>query len=336
MQRKTGFEAIRLICAVLILFENMPFSELTPKPIVVLIAADLILLLGKVGVEVLLVLSGYFYTRSLLAVPVDQVRSLVFSRLCRLLPLMWVVLALGSLKFENAPWFTVLTTFYNYSSSVPDYYDQYLPFWTLCVIAQFAVVWSLPFAIGVTKKNLVRLAIGWIVCGFLIGTLLDIVDQDQFMSLNYKSVLTRGTGLCIGAIFALLPLYRKNLKQVGVVGLFAWILAVCCYNANVVYGLDVPFTFAQTLVSVAALCVVHLAWDWQPQYGKAISKVAGYSFALYVVEYPVMAYFLGENGEKWGLESALETVGYLVAASVLIVILVERPISRIYKTKSLH
>lgn len=336
MQRKAGFEAIRIICAVLILFENIPFSEFTPKPVVALIAADLILLLGKVGVEVLLILSGYFYTRSLMEVPVGRVGSLVFSRLCRLLPLMWVVVLVGSQIFENAPWFTVLTTIYNYTSSVTNYYDQYLPFWTLCVIAQFAVVWSLPFAFGVSNRTIIRLAFAWILCGFVFGTLLDVIDQDQYMSLNYKSVLTRGTGLCIGAILALHPFYRFSVRKVVRVGLIAWLSAVCCYNANVVYNMAVPFTFAQTLVSVSALCIVLIGWDWQPKYGNVISKIAGYSFALYVIEYPVMAYFLGENGENWSMESAFETVVYLIASSVLLATLIERPISRIQKTKSLH
>lgn len=329
MNRNVNYDALRVIAALFILIENIPLAANTPLPLAILILSDYALLAGKIGVELLLVLSGYYYTRALMETAPNGIGFLLIKRLCRLLPSMWVVVAIGSFVFDSPPWLSIFTTFYNYESSAVGYYDQYMPLWTLCVIAQFGVLWCLPFAFGWELRSIKYLSLAWIAFAFVAGLALDLYDSVEYMNWNYKSVVTRGAGLCVGALLALSPQLLDRIKSPVKTGVAAWVAAIVFGNAASVYGAPIPFTLVQAAVSLTALSLVLSSNSWNLRFGNQIVVLASYSYALYVVEYPVMSYFMGESGGQWNLDGLAKSVVVMCVAAYFIAECIERPINKV-------
>ena len=285
-----GFDLLRVVIAVLVLIENATYVGEGLTVVTIIRSLDFALLGAKVGVELLIMLSGFLLMRDLLDTRSDPIRVLA-RRLVGLVPLLVIIATIAAILYPETNVRALLTLTYNFETATLGAVGTLLPWWTVFVIVHLAVIWCVLAKAGMQPQGFTRLAIAWIVVATLIGKGLDISDAEKWMEWNYKSTLTRGVGWCVGVLVAIHGVPRLP-PHVGKMAIATWALAVLLYvGVNHMQPGIVPWHLIQTLVTFSCFVVLAKTITSNARPNGFWRALSGYTFSLYIVQAPVIWWF---------------------------------------------
>ena len=287
--RYHNFGILRVIVACAVLVGNATYVDGGLLVINVLKTADLALLGAKVGVELLIMLSGFLLMRDLLQANADPLRVLA-RRLIGLVPLL-IVTALVSAALYPETYVRALLTF-SYNFETASLISRPLqPWWTVFVILHLIVIWCVLAKSGVTAKGFSRLSVGWVVVATLVGIGLNISDPACWMEWNYKSTITRGVGWSVGVLVAIHGVPRLPALS-GRIAVGTWALACLLYVAvnNMGPG-AAPWQLIQSLITFTAFVILINCIQKIGNQSAFWHTLSGYTFSLYIVQGPVIWWF---------------------------------------------
>ncbi len=242
---------------------------------------------GPMGMAVFFTLSGFLITRFLLKN--DSVRDFLIRRVCRIVPLAWLSLAVV-LPAVGAPLPDYLPNFLFYANLPPYHLVEITAhFWSLCVEAQFYAGVALLVALLGKRGLMLLVPIGLAVTAFRIasGAEIAIVTWHRVDEILAGAMLALAYGDKLGAWPArVLP--RCNVYVVLV------LFAISCHPASGFANYARPY-LAALLVGTTLYRPPQLAG--RVLRSRALAYIAEISFALYVFHGILANTWLGE-GDK--------------------------------------
>ena len=316
MARNTGIEIGRVVAAIAVFASNLPLDN-APKSIEAISAVAYIVLPGKIGVAFFLVCFGYFISNRCVRISPEIVPAAMLKTLFKLWIPVGIMLAACSVIDKNMPGWELITTAYNYTSSTAGYKDVYMPLWTICLIIQAQVLLTFVYFFFRTKEGRVRALSVWLILGLSTGVALDIYDQLRFIEYNYKSLTTHGAAVALGALISLRGVPKVRAKHC-LLACGAWAIAIGL-NVPVLIGeAHLPYTLILMLIITVA--ATGMCWLHGLKLGEsdAIISISVYTYAIYLVQGPVMNWVVGIGGSAITLTSYLfATLATLLAAIAL-------------------
>jgi peptidoglycan/LPS O-acetylase OafA/YrhL len=282
-----ALDGLRAIAALLVMVFH--FSQDTGK--------NGIWIMGRTGVDLFFVLSGFLITTILLIAPAKdwrEVRTFYIRRTLRIFPLYYGVLIVTALCGSVASlWFWV------YLQNIPIFFDMPVTgpghFWSLGVEEQFYLVW--PFLVFfLPRKWLVKTL--WAIIG--IATFFRILYLPYHLHWFILPIFCRFDGLAAGALLAvfygrgLLQQHRRRLLVLGTIAT----IAICMqwwmfHGQRQIWGEVAKFSLATGVYAAVVGYVITSgsrpivrALAWKPL--RFIGKV---SYGLYVF-HPLCFLFL--------------------------------------------
>jgi peptidoglycan/LPS O-acetylase OafA/YrhL len=272
--------------------------------------------IGWIGVQIFFVLSGFLITGILLKEKGarHQFSNFYARRILRIFPLYYFVLILVLLILPmlgvNSAWgitnksieiyFWLFLT--NWAIPIEGGGGGFSHFWSLAVEEQFYLVW--PFTIiFLNRRPIVVVCISLIVTAAIARVILIAVNPDFAKWAAYEFTFARWDALAIGALLAIIV--RDEAYLLWFDGMASKILAVSLIymlSYIVIFHNFAPVetmlsAFNQTVMAIISAVMlfrgiyqvkaVHFVWQkfLQNDYLKDVGK---YSYAIYVVHYPVV------------------------------------------------
>jgi peptidoglycan/LPS O-acetylase OafA/YrhL len=332
--------------------------------------------IGWIGVQIFFVLSGFLITGILLNEKGarHQFRNFYARRILRIFPLYYFVLILailllpmlgvnsdwGIAKKSSEIWFWVYLA--NWIIPIAGGGGGFSHFWSLAVEEQFYLVW--PFVIILLKRRpLVIVCILLVITAAIARVLLISYNPDFAKWAAYEFTFVRWDALAIGALLAIIV--RDEAWLVRLDGVAPKILVMSLLymlNFIIIFHDFAPVetmisAFNQTIMAIISAVMLfrgvyqvkasHTVWQKLLQNG-FLRDIGKYSYAIYVVHYPVVIAL----GPYWGtytgaLQQTSPTVSTILRVTLAAVVsyflarltwvLIENPflqLKRFFKTRA--
>lgn len=344
--RLPALDGLRGLAVISVVWHNSTFGGFGHGPGAGVL--DFVSNLGWLGVQLFFVLSGFLITGILLdekGAP-HQFRNFYMRRVLRIFPIYYAVLIVAFIVLPalgmNPNWSVAnkssdiwyWTYMVNWAIPIEGGGGGLSHFWSLSVEEQFYLLWPLA-AIALSRRALAWVCIGLIGSAPILRALLIHYDPHLAEWGAYEFTFARWDALGIGALLALVVRERSWLERFVVVAprvfgaTLAYIALYILLNHNFA---PVDQGLAALNQSVAALLFALLLFygvysplenttRWQHLLTRpALRHVGKYSYALYVLHYPVVVgcgplwrpYF-----EKWQWGPVPAGVAHVFAVSVV-------------------
>jgi peptidoglycan/LPS O-acetylase OafA/YrhL len=311
---------------------------------------------GTAGVTTFFVLSGFLITSLLLRE--HDVRSRIDlpafwgRRALRLLPGLWLWLAVTTLVFWLAGWSQLGYFVDNLVKPAVLYYADFEVLrrplgpvqhtWSLAVEEQFYLVWPL-LLIGLlllVRRWRARLGPTALVVVLLALTVvagwwrLRVGEQPGGLLAATRRPDTNAVSLLAGATLAAVT--RGGWRPPSWCAWLGWPVVVAMLVVPRLPGLTHRFTTVNAVILLTVLAVLALATSSTVFTSRALRSVGAISYGLYLWHFPLMTAYAGEVFRPLGNHRAATSVLIALGAAVaayLSFVLVERPLMRRYKRR---
>jgi len=261
--------------------------------------------IGRQGVGIFFVLSGYLITTNLLREQERSgsinLRSFYIRRFFRLMPTAWALLAVaGLLGLADAPDLTSCVFFYRNYLTHPHKFTTN-PFWSLSIEEQFYLVW--PATLLLLGRRRARTVAILAACGFALWRFL---TPASFLEEYWRWTQFHADALLVGCFFALTPLPKLSRwafwPLVGV-------LVACVYAFPVIppFGESIVIAWLIHTTAQGAIPAAQNILNFKP-----IAQIGVMSYSIYVWNFP----FYGiPHSTPLGLLMAMGCVGLMTFVS---------------------
>jgi len=302
-------------------------------------AADLLLDIGWIGVQLFFVLSGFLITGILLDTRTSPTyyRSFFLRRVLRILPLYYGVLLVAFVILprivamppdhgEHQLWLWIYVA--NFAAPIGYGEPSFTHFWSLCVEEQFYLLW--PFLVrGAGRRGVI--AVGTLLVFVAIASRLYIrhaFAEPQMHEMVYDFTPCRMDALAVGALAAALLRGERGAQWIARIGATRWIaggvvlllVALAAGRLNRIgagmqtYGYTlIAFAFAAVLIGALAREAWPARWlGWAP-----LRRCGLYSYGMYVFYAPLHIFVGLPLMQRLGRAPTLaEAIAYEIAAGI--------------------
>jgi len=300
--------------------------------------------LGRDGVTLFFVISGFLITSILLGYPAelrlkDAARIFYVRRALRLVPVYYLCIAItamlniGDMRqtwWLDALWLT------NFRVALDGHWGRATHFWSLCVEEQFYLLWF-PLVMLVPRRLLLTVIISFIVLGPLYRLTMVVLEQDWFVNVMLPGAID---SLAVGALLAYGSRYSRHTplwKRFERVRMPMTLFFLAAVWASESLGVS-----STCLLNCCSICLVSVAADTGPDWrldwlgGTAIRHLGRISYSLYILHYFVPQIFHVPLALYWSRSHQLNLLTRFVALSLISIAvaeiswqLVEKPFNRL-------
>jgi len=303
---------------------------------------------GFYGVDLFFIISGYVITKQLISN--TNLKSFYLKRINRILPLSVIVVVLtllasyilfGTFTLQNisapVPAISYLWANMYYLQHYTNYFSlgegtsPFLHFWSLAVEEQFYLFW--PILLTLSLKRSIKVAKFLLFSIISLSFLLFLYYSNVNPAFSFYSLPTRAWELGLGAFVALYTI-GKSFSSAKVLNL----LLVFLISIFVLLTFILPNT-SSSLIAISLLSVTLILLslninDKEPKIFKPFHLLGNYSYAIYLVHFPMYILYTRKTGNPLSLSEGLLLLFTTLVISGLLYSFFENPLR--YKLNTLN